>query len=106
MRHGERNLYNVYLNGHMIATKLSSTQVEELTGCSRNAVSIYAKRGGKHMAAEGIYTFAIAETVQKEEAKPTNPYERDKPIKMPPKWAREWDETRIKILKACGRVTG
>lgn len=105
MRHGEHNLYNIYLEKNLIASGATSTQVEELTGCRHSVVSIYAKRNSVYRTAEGCYRFVIAETVKKE-TKPTNPNERDKPIKMPPKWVREWDETRIKILKACGRVTG
>ena len=86
----KENLYNVYLEGRLIATGITDTEVMELTGCTKNVLMLYVSRNAPYKAAEGKYTFEISEKSPDKKGKP----------KMDPDFEERWDKWRILALKA------
>ena len=56
------NLYSVYKGNELLLEDVPAKEVNEFTGCCRNSVSRYAKRGER---VKGIYTVKITGEVER-----------------------------------------
>jgi hypothetical protein len=98
-RGGKTNLYNIYMDGEICITGATARQVQEQTGCRSTDVAKYAKQGYYRNNGH-TYKFVVTNVLTNKRPRTDKNAYRDKPIKMPPGWANEYDKWRMLALRA------
>lgn len=95
-RGGKTNLYNVYLEGKLIASNITSRRVSEFTGCNQGNINTYAAKG---ITYKKIYTFKCVGYIDTSDltGMVTEDIERNIPIIMRPGFENEWDKARFRL---------
>ena len=83
----KKNLYNVRLDGHLIASGITDTEVMDLVGCTKSVLMVYVSKQAPYHTAEGDYTFESISI-------------SDKSVEVDPELKAEWDKARKLALKA------
>ena len=104
-RSGVFHKYDVYIDGNLVVSKATNKEASILTGCDQRLIYKYASNGHNHVKNGKTIRFVIVESsTAKGRPKSEKSIIKDKPSQMREGWDKEWDETRLKILKICGRV--